>query len=56
MFNVEIEKGNEAEACISRMKKYFHIYNYSDKLKTKMAIYNLTGKADIWKKDIKKVK
>ena len=38
------------------MKKYFQIYNYSDRLKAKMAIYNLTGKADIWWQDIKRVK
>ena len=38
------------------MKKYFQIYNYSDELKAKMAIYNLTGKEDIWWKDINKVK
>jgi len=38
------------------MKKYFQIYNYSSELKAKMAIYNLTGKADIWWQDIKRVK
>ena len=56
MFNGEIEKGDEAEACLSGMKKYFQIYNYSDELKDKMAIYNLTKKEDIWWQDIKKVK
>ena len=38
------------------MKKYFQIYNYSNQLKAKMAIYNLTGKADIWWQDLKRVK
>ena len=38
------------------MKKYFQIYNYSDRLKVRIAIYNLTGKADIWWQDIKRVK
>ena len=38
------------------MKKYFHIYNYSKQLKARMAIYNLTGKANIWWKDLKRVK
>ena len=38
------------------MKKYFQIYNYSDELKAKMTIYNMTGKIDIWWQDIKKVK
>ena len=44
MFNEEIEKGEEEEAWLSGMKKYFQIYDYSDELKEKRAIYNLTGK------------
>ena len=56
MFNVEVEKGEEAEAWLSGMKKYFQIYNYSDRLKARMVIYKLTGKDDIWWKDIKRVK
>ena len=56
MFNGKIEKGEEAEAWLFGMKKYFQIYNYSDELKTKMTIYNLTEKVDIWWQDIKKVK
>ena len=55
MFNGEIEKGEESEAWLSRIDKYFQIYNYFDELKAKMAIYNLTGKIDIWWQDIKKV-
>ena len=35
LFKGEIEKGEEAEAWLSRMKKYFHIYKYSDELKKK---------------------
>ena len=56
MFNGEVEKGEEVEAWLSGMKKYFHICNYSDKLKSQMAIYNLTRKVDIWWQDIKRVK
>ena len=56
MFNEEIEKGEEEEDWLSRMKKYFQIYNYSNELKAKMDFYNMTGKEDIWCKDIKKVK
>ena len=56
MFNREVEKDEEAEAWLSGMKKYFQIYNYSDRLKSQMAIYNLTRKADIWWKYIKRVK
>ena len=56
MFNAEIDKGEEVEAQLYRWKKYFQIYNYSDDLKEKMTIYNLTRKADIWWQDINKVK
>ena len=56
MFNGEIEKGEEEEAWFSGMKKYFQTYNYSDELKDKMTIYNLTGKVNIWRQDIKKFK
>ena len=35
MFNKEIKKGEEEKAWLSRMKKYFHIYKYSDELKKK---------------------
>ena len=56
MFNGEVGKGEEAEACMSGMKKYFQIYNYSNRLKARMTIYKLIGKADIWWQDIKRVK
>ena len=56
MLNDEVEKGKEAEAWLSGMKKYFQIYSYSDRLKARLAIYNLTGKVDIWWLDIKRVK
>ena len=56
MFNGEIGKVEEAKVWLSIMKQYFQIYNYSDELKAKMAIYNLTGKADIWWQHIKRVK
>ena len=38
------------------MKKYFQIYNYFDRLKARMVLYNLIEKADIWWQDIKRVK
>ena len=56
MFNSVSEKEEEAEAWLSGMKKYFQIYNYSNELKVKIVISNLTGKADIWWQDIKTVK
>ena len=48
MFNGKVDKGEEAKAWLSGMNKYFHIYKYSDRLKARIAIYNLTEKADIW--------
>ena len=38
------------------MKKCFQIYNYSNQLKARMVIYNLSGKDDIWWQDLKRVK
>ena len=38
------------------MEKYFHIYNYSNQSKARMAIYNISGKADIWWQYLKRVK
>ena len=55
-FNGETKKGEEAESWFSVMKKFFQIYNYSNQLKARMAIYNLTGKAYIWWQDLKRVK
>ena len=55
-FNGETEKGEESESWLSGMKKYFQIYNYSNQLKARMTIYNLTGKAYIWWQDLKQVK
>ena len=43
-FNGETEKGEEVESWLSGMRKYFQIYNYSNQLKARMAIYNLSGK------------
>ena len=48
MFNGEFEKHEEVKSWLSGMKKYFQIYNYSNELKFKMVIFNLTGKANIW--------
>ena len=47
-FNGDTEKGEEAESWLYRMKKYFQIHNYSNQLKGRMAIYNLSRKDDIW--------
>jgi hypothetical protein len=38
------------------IKKYFQIYNYSNNMKVRMAIYNLKGMASIWWQDLKLAK
>ena len=52
-FNGETYKGEEDEAWMFGMKKYFQIYNYSNQLKARMTIHNLTRKEDIWWQDLK---
>ena len=52
-FNGESKTGEEAEAWLLDIKKYFQIYNYSSNMKVRMAIYNLKGKASIWWQDLK---
>ena len=34
------------------IKKYFHIYNYSNNMSARMEVYNLKGKANIWWEDL----
>ena len=46
-FDGESKTGEEAEAWLLDIKKYFQIYNYSSNMKVCMAIYNLKGKASI---------
>ena len=45
---MESKTGEEAEAWLLDIKKYFQIYNYSSNMKVRMAVYNLKGKASIW--------
>jgi hypothetical protein len=48
--------GEESEAWLLDIKKYFQIYNYSNNMKVKIAIYNLKVKANIWWQDLKLAK
>jgi len=52
-FDGESKTGEEAEAWLLDIKKYFQIYNYSSNMKFRMAVYNLKGKASIWWQDLK---
>jgi hypothetical protein len=55
-FDGESRTGEEYEAWLLDIKKYFQIYNYSNNMKVRMAIYNLKGKAIIWWKYMKLAK
>ena len=51
-FDGESNTGEEAEAWMLGINKYFQIYNYSSNMKVRMAIYNLKGRANIWWQDL----
>jgi hypothetical protein len=55
-FDRESRTGEEVEAWLLYINKYFNIYNYSNNMKVRMAIYNLKGKSSIWWQDLKLVK
>jgi hypothetical protein len=46
-FDRESRTGEEDEAWLLGINKYFHIYNHSSNMKVRMAIYNLKGKPSI---------
>ena len=47
-FNGEIKTGQEVEAWLLGMKKYFQVQDYSENMKARVAIFNLNGRAFIW--------
>ena len=55
-FDGEFGTGEEDEAWLLDINNYFQIYNYSSNMKVRMAIYNLKGKASIWRNDLKLTK
>jgi hypothetical protein len=46
-FDGEIKKGEEVEVWLLGLKKYFKVYDYSENLKVRIAIFNLNRKASI---------
>jgi hypothetical protein len=52
-FDGKYRTGEEAEAWLLDIKKYFQIYNYSSNMKVRITIYNLKGKANKWSQDLK---
>jgi hypothetical protein len=55
-FEGEIKKGEEAEAWLLELKKYFRFHDFSENMKARVATFNLNGKASIWWEDLKNVK
>ena len=45
-----------AEAWIINMKKYFQVYEYNNKLKARLAIYQLQEKTTLWWEEVKNVR
>lgn len=52
----EGESKKAIEAWLSDMGKYFQIYEYTDKLKAQLEVYQLRGKATLWWEEIKIVR
>ena len=48
IFKGDSEKGEDAEAWLLGMRKYFRIYNYSSRMEASIAIHQLQGQASIW--------
>ena len=55
-FNGEVNTGQEAEAWILDMKKYFQVQDYSGNMKAREAIFKLNGRASIWREHLRQVK
>jgi hypothetical protein len=55
-FDGEIKKGEEAEAWLLGLKKYFRVHDFSENMKARVATFNLNGKASIWWEDLKNMK
>ena len=55
-FNSEIKNGQEVEAWLLGMRKYFQVQDYSENMKNRVAIFNLTGIPSIWWEHFRQVK
>ena len=55
-FDGEIKTGQEAEAWLLGIKKYFQVQYYSGNMKARFSIFNLNGRASIWWEHFKQVK
>ena len=55
-FDGEVKTGQEAEAWILGIKKYFQVQDYSGNMKARVAIFTLNGRASIWWEHFKQVR
>ena len=55
-FNGETKNGQEAEAWLLGMRKYFQFHDYSGNMKARVAIFNLSRRASIWWEHFRQVK
>ena len=55
-FNGEIKTGQEAEAWLVGMRKYFQVQDYSRNMKARVSILNMNRREPIWWDQLRKVK
>lgn len=55
-FNGELKNIEDSKAWLLGMKKFFKVHSYSEKMKDKIATFNIKGKAYIWWEYVKNVK
>jgi hypothetical protein len=53
-FNGEHRKGEEAEAWLLEMNKYFQLHDYPSRVEARISTYHLQGKVSMWWDQLKK--
>jgi len=51
-----MKKSRDVEAWLLGMNKFFQLHYYSEKVKARIAMFSLRGKAEIWWEDVKNVR
>jgi hypothetical protein len=51
-----MKTGEEAEAWLLGLKKYFQVYDYSETMKSRVGIFNMNGRETIQWEDVKRIK
>jgi hypothetical protein len=55
-FDGEIKKGEEFEAWLFGLNKYFRVHSYSETTKERIAIFNLNGGDSNWWEYLKEIR